>query len=52
VAAGGLSPENVEQAIALVYPSGLDVSSGVERSAGDKDLAKVQDFLQTCYFSI
>ncbi|BBC25229.1 phosphoribosylanthranilate isomerase [Pseudanabaena sp. ABRG5-3] len=44
--AGGLSPENVEQAIALVCPSGLDVSSGVERSAGDKDLSKVQEFVR------
>ncbi|MFM7887931.1 MAG: phosphoribosylanthranilate isomerase [Pseudanabaena sp.] len=44
--AGGLSPENVEQAIALVYPRGLDVSSGVERSAGDKDLSKVQEFMR------
>ncbi|MBD2178242.1 phosphoribosylanthranilate isomerase [Pseudanabaena sp. FACHB-1998] len=43
--AGGLSPENVKQAIALVSPDGLDVSSGVERSAGDKDLFKVEQFL-------
>ena len=46
--AGGLSPENVATAIALVAPNGLDISSGVERSAGDKDLTKVKRFLQEC----
>jgi phosphoribosylanthranilate isomerase len=46
--AGGLSPENVADAIALVCPNGLDISSGVERSAGDKDLAKVEQFVKRC----
>lgn len=50
--AGGLSPENVEQAIALVSPNGLDVSSGVERSAGDKDLFKVKKFIAIAKSSI
>lgn len=40
--AGGITPDNVEQALALLQPDGLDVSSGVERSPGDKDLRKVQ----------
>jgi phosphoribosylanthranilate isomerase len=43
--AGGLSPENVAEAIALVRPNGLDVSSGVERAAGDKDLTRVKKFI-------
>ncbi len=46
--AGGLSPENVAEAIALVNPNGLDVSSGVERAAGDKDVTKVEQFVQLC----
>jgi phosphoribosylanthranilate isomerase len=43
--AGGLSPANVTEAIALTNPDGLDVSSGVEVSAGEKDLVKVEQFL-------
>ena len=43
--AGGLSHENVAEAIALVSPNGVDISSGVELSAGDKDLSKVKKLI-------
>lgn len=39
--AGGLTPENVLDALSQVQPGGIDLSSGVERSPGDKDLDKV-----------
>lgn len=38
---GGLTPENVQVALNWLTPQGIDVSSGVERSPGDKDLDKV-----------
>ncbi|MFB2936324.1 phosphoribosylanthranilate isomerase [Aerosakkonemataceae cyanobacterium BLCC-F154] len=39
--AGGLTPDNIMNALSLVKPNGIDLSSGVERSPGDKDLDKV-----------
>jgi len=39
--AGGLTPENVVEAIALAHPDGIDLSSGVEQSPGQKDLHQV-----------
>ncbi|WP_072622999.1 phosphoribosylanthranilate isomerase [Spirulina major] len=44
--AGGLTPENVTTAIAQLRPDGVDVSSGVERSPGDKDLDRVRQLIQ------
>ena len=43
--AGGLTPENVGQAIAQCQPAGVDVSSGVESSRGVKDHALMQSFV-------
>lgn len=39
--AGGLTPENITDALSQIHPDGIDLSSGVERSPGDKDIAKV-----------
>jgi phosphoribosylanthranilate isomerase len=45
VLAGGLTPENIEEAIMTVRPIGVDVASGVESAPGVKDLEKVARFL-------
>ncbi|HTZ57474.1 MAG TPA: phosphoribosylanthranilate isomerase [Acidobacteriaceae bacterium] len=46
VAAGGLSPENVQQAIQTLQPWGVDVVTGVEQAPGKKDPAKVLAFIR------
>ena len=46
VLAGGLNPANIEDAVRSINPFGVDVSSGVELSPGQKDLKKVWRFVR------
>lgn len=50
ILAGGLNPENVEEAIAAVSPAAVDVSSGIEISPGKKDHKKMRRFLDRVRF--
>ena len=43
--AGGLTPENVREAIERVQPWGVDVASGIERIVGSKDTHKMKKFV-------
>lgn len=44
---GGLNAENVKEALSLLHPRAVDVSSGVESTPGVKDVQKIKDFINT-----
>ncbi|MCL2348426.1 MAG: bifunctional indole-3-glycerol phosphate synthase/phosphoribosylanthranilate isomerase [Planctomycetaceae bacterium] len=50
--AGGITPENVAEAIRLARPCGIDVSSGVESSPGVKDISKVKQLIENVHQAI
>src|SRR5262249_35646396 len=45
ILAGGLTPENVAEAIRIVRPDIVDTASGVESSPGQKDAVKMERFV-------
>ncbi len=44
--AGGITPENVREAIRIAKPYAVDVCSGVEKAPGKKDPARMKDLIR------